>query len=35
MGKVYTSISKLVFAGLPVVGGIILCWMEKLSIFFR
>lgn len=35
MGKLYTSISKLVFAGLPVVGGMILCWLEKLSIFFR
>lgn len=35
IGKLYTSISKLVFAGLPVVGGIVLCWLEKLSIFFR
>nr|YP_010688217.1 ATP synthase F0 subunit 6 [Pillucina pisidium (Dunker, 1860)]WBR65411.1 ATP synthase F0 subunit 6 [Pillucina pisidium (Dunker, 1860)] len=35
MGKLYTSMSKLVFAGLPVVGGMILCWLEKLSVFFR
>lgn len=34
-GKLHTSISKLVFAGLPLVGGLILCWIEKLSIFFR
>nr|YP_003208295.1 ATP synthase F0 subunit 6 [Lucinella divaricata]ABJ91108.1 ATP synthase F0 subunit 6 [Lucinella divaricata] len=35
MGKLYTSMSKLVFAGLPVLGGMVLCWLEKLSIFFR
>lgn len=34
-GKLHTSMSKLVFAGLPLVGGIVLCWIEKLSIFFR
>lgn len=35
VGRVYTSMSKLVFAGLPVVGGIVFCWLEKLRIFFR
>lgn len=34
-GKLHTSISKLVFAGLPLAGGLVLCWMEKLRIFFR
>lgn len=34
-GKLYTSMSKLVFAGLSLVGGLVLCWIEKLRIFFR
>lgn len=35
LGKLHTSMAKLVFSGIAVVGGMLLCWMEKFRVFLR
>lgn len=35
LGKLHTSIAKLVFSGIAVFGGMLLCWIEKFRIFLR
>lgn len=35
LGRLRTSIAKLIFCGVVVVGGVFLCWMERFSVFLR
>lgn len=35
MGRFYTSMSSLIFSGVAVFGGMVMCWLELLRVFLR